>query len=1251
MPDLLLAAHRRCLVLLWVLAGALLPAGAPAAGQESPATAAWGDSSFAASDYDATVLAWLEAVVRDPADPGAEALLRGASELRGRMVDFQRMRPLLERAWADASLSGFSRILVGEMLADCHEEAGEFDAAQAVFADLGALRRWCVIGGFGTTTRACFDEAYPPEVRPDDPELAVGATEFDLAWRAAPPPGLRRGFDPFDFLSPRRGAAYALAQFRLDSPADAVLTLSCPGNLRAWVNDLPALVFDRFRAYGPRERAVGIRLRPGWNRILVKTVAGSISNFRAFLTDRTGRPIRPAEIEEAATLRTLAPAPEPESAPVTPFEWPAWAHFARIGSAPAGLPAREVALAAAHALWRGHADEAVFRVRAALESGKDDPLVQYTAAEIFRQADPWPDLWRRNRAYDHYRRAIESAPAFAPAWLALADLLEADHKIDEALEALRRAATAHPRAYAPHFQLMQLYRGRGWNAQAETAIRRMEELAPGTTAVANYWIDRRRDERNYPAALEWARKLVARRAGTVFQLTGLLEAAGEQEEAARLWRGLAARAPDDAQILRRLAALEESLGRPVEAEECWRRLLKWDPRAADAWRSLGDVRLRAGNRAGALEAYRTALSLEPSDAALRRELAWLDAGGSAAGDRVIGDPDEFWAPYKIDVARLIPGSPRRRDLPTSSVVYLLDQAVLRIHPDGSHSEYIHQAVKILNERGVDEYDKVNIEGEILEARTFAPDGSVLEPVVIPRERELTMPRVTEGSVIDYAFRRVARGRPLGRFTYPNFYFQDPNFDGTFLISELVVLVPKGFPFLAAEMNMPRPAQVSERDGMVVHRWRIENAPHIEPEGHMPHFRTLLPYVAVGAEQTWRDVWADLRENFMGRCVPTHDLQAFVDRVCAGKTTRRERTEALYYAVLDHVRDTGGFAPAHTVFLERSGHRLVLLKPLLDLAGVPAEFAATRPNAHVEPPPPWHLPRPDHFDGASVGGLLLRVRLDDRESVWLSGAGRYLPFGEIPGDRRGGFALLLGAEGPELVTLPTGDPTVYRTAAERVLGTIQDFVIEPSLDGPAALTCRTMATGPESSFWKERFAGVDAARRKIFLETIYNATFPGLVVDAMEFPDLEEARRPFTGEFSLRIRSFLTQQGDRAHCGLGVVPLRLQRAFVAESKRRLPIHLEETYGSSTTVLVRVPSGLRVRRLPESVTLRTDFGSYSLRIARVVDPAEAGAAGAVRVTREYEIPAQDVPAEAYGRFIEFCRAVDQAETQRIVFERER
>jgi tetratricopeptide (TPR) repeat protein len=43
-------------------------------------------------------------------------------------------------------------------------------------------------------------------------------------------------------------------------------------------------------------------------------------------------------------------------------------------------------------------------------------------------------------------------------------------------------------------------------------------------------------------------------------------------------------------------------------------------------------------------------------------------------------------------------------------------------------------------------------------------------------------------------------------------------------------------------------------------------------------------------------------------------------------------------------------------------------------------------------------------------LLVLAEMEDRAHVYLSGAGRFLPFGEIPGERRGGIGLVLATTG-------------------------------------------------------------------------------------------------------------------------------------------------------------------------------------------------------------------------------------------------
>jgi tetratricopeptide (TPR) repeat protein len=83
-------------------------------------------------------------------------------------------------------------------------------------------------------------------------------------------------------------------------------------------------------------------------------------------------------------------------------------------------------------------------------------------------------------AGEQYRVAASQDPAMAPAWYNLADLLDAEGRLEEAIEALLRALDAEPLYADAHYNLARLYEATARPLKAASHWRRYVELDPSS---------------------------------------------------------------------------------------------------------------------------------------------------------------------------------------------------------------------------------------------------------------------------------------------------------------------------------------------------------------------------------------------------------------------------------------------------------------------------------------------------------------------------------------------------------------------------------------------------------------------------------------------------------------------------------------------------------------------------------------------------------------------------------------------------
>jgi Flp pilus assembly protein TadD len=292
---------------------------------------------------------------------------------------------------------------------------------------------------------------------------------------------------------------------------------------------------------------------------------------------------------------------------------------------------RECAPAARRSAERGGAVDCI---PCHMPPRRTDDVVHVTMTDHFIRRSQPPEAVRlapRREAGDRYAGPIvfyrpEEIPAGESRDLVLgvASLLD-DVDRDSGLALLRRSmATRDPSEPEPHFQLGLTLLSMGRARDAVTALRRAADLAPGNLRI-----------------------LIA--------LGGACEAAGQDDEALRVYDRALALRPDDPEahtnaggVLARHGRLQEALahfdsairagdalalgnrgavlarlGREREAEADLREALRIRPGLAEACLALVTVLLARGDPAGALGVLGDGALRNPGHAALAARLAWI----------------------------------------------------------------------------------------------------------------------------------------------------------------------------------------------------------------------------------------------------------------------------------------------------------------------------------------------------------------------------------------------------------------------------------------------------------------------------------------------------------------------------------------------------------------------------------------------------------------------------------------------------
>jgi tetratricopeptide (TPR) repeat protein len=941
-------------------------------------------------------------------DPGAQRALRlaqqpqdggilslgAAMELLPALDD---LSPPEQEAALNKALQGrphpLARALLERRRALLLLNRGDAPAARAIIARQGFVTRWQLLGPFANDSGDALERALAPEIALQLEQETPGRHR-PLRWRPLNGADFLGVIDMEALIRPAEGsAAYAVAVLRSPKDQDVVLRIGADAPYQLWLGPhRVATVTDDVGGDIDRD-AWGVRLRRGDNLILLKLAnQQDLFTWSLRVTDPRGEPLKDLiALDDPAVIQAAAPPPgEPDRLAfadqpppgATAVKTPLQLLREAAEAIPEGRPPqRALALAQAAALARLH------RPR-----DTNEPWL-----ELLQRARALsPDarvLWLASRAYDQqWQRldALEEAVQRDPKdpWLRLQRARArydsaGDLHVTQTLRDLDALIKEHPDFVAPRLLKVQLLQDEGLTQAAfalawETTQQRPDHpdalrVAFGGAEEAG-WPDRLLDL--CQQQLRWDAARVSLYGPCA---TALLKRGRPDEARALLQRALALR-PDITGFWGLVADLELALGNPAGAEQALRQMTTLLPDDAQAWARLGKHLAEHGAPDKAAEALSLALTLEPQNAELQEYLAFLKPSAPALEEDFVLTPDP-----------LSPEDEQAR-YPNEDYVYLIDQQVTRVFPNGLSSRFVQQVARVRTDNGVASLRNLQIAytpGEervdILKVRITRPDGQIREVYSVYeqslsepwynlyydyRAMIISLPDLGRGDTVElqYKLTQISARNVLGDYFGDIWFAQE---SAPKALARYTLLLPPERQIQARAPSLPGcAAQTQDRaatdnePALKVHTWTCAQVPGVKNEPDRPGFSQVADYLHLSTWSDWgalaRWYW-DLIED---QLVVDAEIRRLVAELTSGLADPRQKVSAIHNYVVQNTRYVGlefgihGFKPYRTTqcLRRRFGDckdKASLLKVMLQEAGVEADLVLirTRNNGAIDANPP------------------------------------------------------------------------------------------------------------------------------------------------------------------------------------------------------------------------------------------------------------------------------------------------------------
>jgi len=561
-------------------------------------------------------------------------------------------------------------------------------------------------------------------------------------------------------------------------------------------------------------------------------------------------------------------------------------------------------------------------------------------------------------------------------------------------------------------------------------------------------------------------------------------------------------------------------------------------------------------------------------------------------------------------AKIIADSPKQEDYPQAGALILSCNEVIKITSGNSEISYLHYIVKILNERGKEDFSETHIDYdstyekvELEYARTIRPDGKVVEvgarhirdvskylnyPLYSnARVYIISFPEIAEGAVIEYKV-KVYRNQLINKKDFAlNYPLQTSE---PIIKADFMLYLPKDKNVYLKNLNAEynnfgadlKPQIKNDVNGLI-YSWQFNNIPQIIPEANMPPSIEINPTILISTFKSWEEIcqwWWELAKNKIKADAGIKDK---IKELTQNLDSAEAKARAIYNFCAKEIRyvaveyGDAGYEPhkAEDVFRNKYGDckdQAVLLVTMLREAGISAwpVLIPTKSCYNLDRAFPVML-----FDHAiAVVGL-------DNRLVFLDPTAETCSFGDLPGADQARSVLLI-KEGSYIIE----DTPFY--PAEHNLNK-QSLKISVHNDESIAADKAIFSHGvydQAQRYWLLYTA--PELIEEVLKEKIQDISI-GAELEDYNIKNLEDLNIPVELDYSFKGPEYFTSAGIlRIMSQLAS----LDASLVAKAKRKYPLDFNILDRKEMEIEIAIPADFKLKYLPENIKQDNPWFKFSV-----------------------------------------------------------
>lgn len=1128
-----------------------------------------------------------------------------------------------EKIVNDPKMHGTLKAMLYQKIGEHYMSCNDFQKSKKAFEQMGAINQWQVLGSFDNISGSGFDKNWGALEKSAPDSRFRNKVEAAVSWYT-PLANKPDNWFYFDYYFPPDNIiVYAQSFVQSPEEKDIVLRTGTSGSLKIWVNDTQIANIPEERNCDLDIYSYKIKLNKGANRILVQIGQSEISaaNFLMRLTDADGNPVQ--GLGYSANYSEYTQSKGKASNELLPFF--AEVFFQEKIKNDPDNPLNYIALGEVF-LRNDKSYEGITTLKKVEQMAPKSSYISYRLSEGY--------LRSQNRT--NYSREIENIKQNDPeSYIALVDLYNdavETEKYTEAGAIANKIKMLYGENYASDMREINLLDSQKKIDELIQLVKQLYVKYPSDAAFMGmmFFIEESiyKNSKGATAIMENYNKKYFN-ANVMERLAERYIQLGETNKGLNLYKKRIELIPYATGYRSSYAGLLQKMQKYKEALAELDEVKKQTPYLSSIYSAEGYIYKETKEIEKSKESFRKSIYYDPNAYDSRTQLRLLDS-----------KKEVFDLFPKVKLDSLIAKSPSQNDYPEESAVLVLHDVQLVFYPEGAQENRTELAIKILNQKGIEEWKEYQIgygsnQKLILDKYEIIKANGQKVKAETNNQGRVVFTNIEVGDILhlDYRLQSYLNGI-LSKHFYDYSLLQ---YSMPVVQSSYSILIPKDKKFQYVVRNSDIKPVTSDIEDMKLYQWTCTDKPAIKDEIYMSPLVDIAPTLIFSSIPDWKFIgewYRDLSSNKI-KANSDYILKETHSEILKGKENASpiEKAKLFYEYILNNITYSNvSFMQSN--FIPQKASRTITTR-LGDCKDVSTLFVTLCRESGIRANLVLLSSRENGKNLLALPSILFNhciARLEaDGRTYYLELTDNKLPFGAaLDYDLQSNILPIPYKDEPTVNDLLTMDMPfrmkndIRRETKVNVAGNDMNVVYS------------SVRRGQLASFQRQLYADMGADDRLKDLNQIIASEWNTPVkASNLTYTNMNNLSDTVTSKYDLEIKNALQDVAGMKIFRLPWSDAIKSLEIVALENRKFPIEFWASLfcdSEEETIELILPQGKKLVETPQNVKLESPAASYELTYT-------ANKNGTVSIKRLFTKKKDVILPEEYDQFKTFMNAVSE------------